>query len=294
MLLTVILFLALAVAAFLPFVLRPMATARKFFYWLLLLRGARSGVAETATGRIHYYEIESGPQWKDTVVFITGLGGTAADWQAVMARVAARHRTYSVELAGQGQTRLKDESQAYSLQLQAELLRQFLDFKRLGSVSLVGISLGGWIACLFALKYPERLKRLILVSSAGLRNELTVTDLRPQNRAEAQVFVNRLLARDRWVPGFVLDDFVRRLNSQANCKTLESIQESDFLDDRLHRIAVPVDLIWGSGDELMTLRDAERFHTSIPDCRLHILPECGHIPMFERSRAFNNLVLQIL
>jgi abhydrolase domain-containing protein 6 len=274
---------------------RPMETGRRLLRWLLLLRGARECWMDTACGRIHYYEIAPDSPSHDPVIFLTGLGGTGADWHGILTAVARTgRRVFAVELAGQGQTRTIPELTLFPMRLQLRLLDDFLRAKGLARVTLVGISLGGWIASLFAVSAPDRLHRLVLVASAGLRGPLGSRDVQPRNRAEARVFLNRILALHPWVPGWVLDDFVRRLNSSTIRKIIEAITEADFLDPQLPQVQIPVDLIWGAQDELIGLDQAQRFQAGLPHARLHLIARCGHLPMIERPWRFRRLLLEIL
>jgi len=286
----------LGVAAIAIRILRsPIQSGRRLLHWLTLLRGGKERFLETPSGHVHYYEMNPRIDSRRTVVFLTGLSGTGVDWHEMLAAASKRGwRTFSPEMAGQGRTRLKDRNRLYSMPLQVELLRDFLDARQLDQITLVGISLGGWIASLFAICYPERLRHLVLVSSAGLWDKLSPRDVQPRNREEARLFLNRILARDPWFPGFILDDFVRRLNSTAVRRVIRAITAEDFLDARLHRIHLPVDLIWGAQDELIGTDQAHQFKNAIPHARLHLIPRCGHIPMVERPLALRRLMMDIL
>jgi pimeloyl-ACP methyl ester carboxylesterase len=85
------------------------------------------------------------------------------------------------------------------------------------------------------------------------------------------------------VPGFVLDDVVR----QARVGPLHRFAQSagtmpqHLLDGRLGEVTVPVELVWGDADGLMTLDYARRVQAGLPDARLHRVAGCGHVPQRE-------------
>jgi pimeloyl-ACP methyl ester carboxylesterase len=101
----------------------------------------------------------SGPSEAPPLVLLHALGKDAADWDAMAPVLARSWRVYAVDLRGHGRSDWPGE---YSLQLMRDDLRGFLDALALDRVGLMGHSMGGIVAYLFAEEYPQRVDRLVL------------------------------------------------------------------------------------------------------------------------------------
>ena len=82
------------------------------------------------------------------------------------------------------------------------------------------------------------------------------------------------------VPEFVLDDIIRHAREGPAGRFLQTLDEWGpyLLDDRLDEVVVPVELVWGDGDDLWTLDVAQRLLDGLPRARLHPVHGCGHVP----------------
>ena len=98
------------------------------------------------------------------------------------------------------------------------------------------------------------------------------------------------------IPDTVLDDIVRRaeVGPRARLETTARDEEAFYLDDRLHEIVAPVDLIWGLADQLYPLTYAKELEQGLAAVRLTTLPDCGHIPQRECPIPTVEALLQIL
>ena len=107
--------------------------------------------------QVHYFEGGTG----DPVVLVHGLGSYAQqDWAFLMPYlVRTGHHVYAMDLLGFGES-AKPADRTYSIAEQAKLVEVFLDAKHLNTVTLAGISMGGWIAAMVALDQPQRITRL--------------------------------------------------------------------------------------------------------------------------------------
>src|ERR1700689_3098024 len=116
--------------------------------------------------QVHYLEGGTG----DPVVLVHGLGASAQNnWRNLMPRlVRSGHHVYAMDLLGYGKSAMPAD-RTYSIDEEAKFVEAFLDAKRLDHVAVAGVSMGGWIAATVALDQPQRITRLILLDSAGLR-----------------------------------------------------------------------------------------------------------------------------
>lgn len=160
-------------------------------------------------------------------------------------------------------------------------------------VTLVGNSMGAWVALLFAHRHPGRVERLVLEDGGGV-GEIAVS-LQPENRDQARELMEAVLGPDTPVPGgFVLDHLQRRTASGPIAALSVADSEPYRLDDRLGEIEVPVTLIWGQDDGVLPLEIGERMERQLPRAELVVLPRCGHIPHLECPEAFLEVVRRVL
>ncbi|MEO9238371.1 MAG: alpha/beta fold hydrolase, partial [Jatrophihabitantaceae bacterium] len=128
-------------------------------------------LANTATLHGHelsYLDVGSGP----AVLFIHGLLGSNRNWTELIDRMSADRRLIAPDLFGHGAS--AKPMGDYSLGSHAATLRDLLDRLGIDTVTLVGHSLGGGIAMQFGYLFPERVERLVLVSSGGLGREVSL------------------------------------------------------------------------------------------------------------------------
>lgn len=213
-----------------------------------------------------------------TVVLLHGLGDQAGAWARIAPELARKHRLLIPDLAGHGDSEPTDG--ALGLRDLVEGLEAVLDEPgEPARVTLVGHDLGGWVAVLYALEHPERVERLVLVASLGLaRVNDTVTRL-PSDAEQAGRLVKALgTSKGRPLAEFVLDDMVQKLRRGPIRRLYGGVEPTDYLEDRLPRVAVPVTVIWGEADALTPLEQGEYFDRRLPDSELRILPGCGHVP----------------
>ena len=151
-------------------------------------------------------------------------------------------------------------------------------------VTLIGSSMGGWLSLIHAMRRPEAVSRVVGVNAGGLRGDRTDLSLTPPDREAARKLMHAL--RDpssEPLPDFVLDDIVERSASgPIGRMTAEwSDLEAHLLEGKLGEIEVPVDLVWGESDQLLSLDYAERMRAGLPRARLTLIEKCGHHPANE-------------
>lgn len=154
-----------------------------------------------------------------TVVLIHGVGNSIEDWLLNIQALAAEHQVYALDLIGHGKTD-KPLSAFYHFTDFAKLVISFMDTLGISSADLIGHSLGGAISLIMAEKYPEYVRRLVLVESAGLEPKgamiLRLITLPGVGELMGKVvlqgdFEKRLkMQRESWPdPQIVLDEMIR-------------------------------------------------------------------------------------
>lgn len=248
--------------------------------------------------KIHYIETGSGP----VVVLLHGLGGNSTNWAFNIAPLAQKFRVVVPDQIGFGKS---DKPLInYRVATYVDFLDAFLKELKIERASLVGNSMGGWIAALYALAHPDKVERIVLADAAGF--SLPGLDLQqmlvlnPSTREGMKELVSRVFYNKQF---FMADSFIdasmaARINA-GDGYTIRSLTESilrreDFLDNSLSAIKQPVLVIWGREDGLLPLADGQRFQKEIPGAELVIFDQCGHVPQVEKSGEFNAAVLKFL
>jgi len=172
--------------------------------------------------------------------------------------------------------------------LYLDLLEQ-LDFRQL---ALVGSSFGGWIALEICVRSVERIDRLVLIDSVGLkfggREERDIADIYALPSEE-------LLRRSFFDPGSIAPDYARfddeELSAVARDRQATALygwrpyMHNPGLRQWLHRVRVPSLVIWGESDGIATPDYGRKLCRSLPDARFETIGQAGHYPQVERPDA---------
>lgn len=278
------LLLLAAVAAFLWVRSHPLAAYAAAGRRALAKAGLETARVSSPAGEQSFFRGGSGP----VVVLLHGAGDQASAWSLVAPKLLPGRTLVVPDLAGHGAS--APEKGPISVPTLLAGLSAVLDAAAPGrEVTIVGNSLGAWLACLWAREHPERVERLVLVNGGPLKHAAEGITLLPKDRAEARAAVEKL--RDPGsirVPDFVLDDVVRQAarGPLARLAQTSGEMEAFVLDGRLGGLDVPVDLLWGASDQLLPLSYAERMRAGLPRARVTTLPRCGHVPQQECPAAF--------
>jgi pimeloyl-ACP methyl ester carboxylesterase len=273
-------FSALVLLLAATFVWRPAAVLTTVATALLRFRGIESRYVQLGPYRIHYFVGGRG----EPLVLVHGLGSTALDFVFLMPGLARGHRVIALDLLGYGASDRPDVN--YSVTLETGILRQFLDAQGLSRVDLAGLSMGGWIALDFTAQSPERVRRLILLDSAGMKFTPTF-DLRllsPHTMAEMQAMEKLLTPHPGRAPAFIMRDFLRQLREEdwvIRRTVANMVTGHEFMDGKLGKVTMPVLIVWGKQDVLTPLSVAEAMRREMPQSLLALLDGCGHIAPIE-------------
>jgi pimeloyl-ACP methyl ester carboxylesterase len=175
---------------------------------------------------------------------------------------------------------------------------ELFDALGLEEVCLGGVSLGGWIAAEFAIRWPERVKRLWIADAPGLWvEEAPLPDLfrvTTDRDALRKLLFHRPAAHMATLVIKEQPDEESMLAAYQSLTVLARLTWERPYDPklaaRLHRIHCPTLLVWGAHDQLVPPAHGEAYRQHIPGAELKLIPECGHLPMFEREAEFVKLV----
>jgi pimeloyl-ACP methyl ester carboxylesterase len=264
---------------------------------------ARAHYRQAGDHRWSYLEAGQGP----LIVLVHGFTGSKENWLPVMRELAKRHRVIAPDLPGWGESE-RHASGNYGPSKQAERLAGFLAVLKETPALLVGHSMGGQIAGLLAARHPDSAERLALISAAGVRfaeNEFGRIMLSGRNPFEVKSgrdlrrYFALVFAKPPFVPWPVSQALVlrRRFDTLFERKVLDAIgrgPEAFALEAELHRIRMPVLLLWSHDDRVIDVSAADTFHRGLPHSTTVLLSGCGHMPMMAQpvqvARALEGLL----
>jgi pimeloyl-ACP methyl ester carboxylesterase len=244
----------------------------------LRLQGVHSEFVTVNGYKMHYLVGGSGRP----LVLVHGLGSRGLDWANLIPRlIEGGHRVYAVDLLGYGRS-AQPKDAGYSISDQAVMVEGFLDSQHLQQVDMAGWSMGGWIAMRVALQHPERIRRLVLLDSAGLRFKLGFDPalFQPASPTDLAALEELLVPHPRPLPGFLAMAMLRR-GDDIGWVVHRSVQSmmsgEDLVDGKLGALTMPVLIGWGEEDRLIPLAVGYRLHAEILQSELDVYANCGHL-----------------
>jgi pimeloyl-ACP methyl ester carboxylesterase len=215
------------------------------------------------------------------LILIHGLGGSSRCWARNVPALARSCRVHAIDLLGFGRSR----GQRFVLREAAGLLVRWMDQRGLGRASMVGHSMGGFIAAYFAAHFPERVERLGLVAAAAL----------PVERPSAH-HAWRIVRRLPHLPLTLLPVLGTDALRAGPVTLITALRELLSMDIRLDLAGIdaPTLIIWGERDATLPLAVGRQLHRHLPQAAFLVLTGAGHFPMWDRPSAFNEAVMQFV
>ncbi|HUQ76662.1 MAG TPA: alpha/beta hydrolase [Burkholderiales bacterium] len=173
----------------------------------------------------------------------------------------------------------------------------FLAALKLEKAVIIGSSMGGWMAMELAVRDTARIASLVLVSPAGLfapGAEPADIFLMPQEDMIRRIYHDQKYAEERLampVTPEAIDLGLKNRHTTARLGWEPRLQDP-FLSKWLHRIDVPVSIVWGAQDEILPVATAHELKRLIPKAELNIFERCGHLPQVEKADEFCDLVVR--
>jgi pimeloyl-ACP methyl ester carboxylesterase len=179
-----------------------------------------------------------------------------------------------------------------------DFVTRFVEYKGFSRVHLLGNSLGGHIALLYALAHPERIASITLTGSSGLFESAFGSAFPKRGDYE---YIKKKTADTFYDPAVATKELVDEVFNIVNdrSKGLRVVMTAKSavrhnLSDKIHKIEAPTLLVWGRQDAVTPPFVAEKFHELMPNSRLYFLDKCGHAPMMERPEEFNEILATFL
>ena len=255
--------------------------------------------------RVTYVDMGDGPE---TLVFIHGLGACWQTWLEQLPRFARTHRCIAMDLPGFGRSEMPRDD--ISMEAYAQIVAEMCKELGVERATVVGNSMGGFVGAELAIRRPELVDKLVLVSAAvfwqeyrrarplvalARSSEATVgravvhgqkaIAVRPRIRAAALTLGGfrypHLLGRE-----MQMELLIHARRTAGFVPALMALA-SFPLREELPKIACPTLIVWGTDDTLVSVRHAKELARLIPDAEKVIFERTGHIPMIERPQRFN-------
>ena len=180
----------------------------------------------------------------------------------------------------------------------AYLYLDLLEELDLRDVTLVGVSLGGWIAADIAVKSTARLSGLVLANPVGVkigdRETRDIADIFAMTEAElrAATFANPAVGGRDYKAMSDADVLTVTRNREAFARfTWSPYMHDPKLKNRLHRIDVPTLVLWGAQDRIVSQDYGRAYSNLVPGARFELIEAAGHLPHVEQPAHFASKVL---
>jgi 2-hydroxy-6-oxonona-2,4-dienedioate hydrolase len=257
---------------------------------------------------IHYNDAGSG----ETVVMMHGSGPGASGWSNfncnLDAFVDAGYRVLLIDSPGWSKSDPIVVEHGSRVEINAAAVKGVLDHLNLDKVHLVGNSMGGVNALNFALMYPERLRRMVVMG--GPAGFPSIFSPWPSEgiRLMGGIYANPTLEGLRKVMDTFVYDSSKLTHEMIQARFDNMMQRQDHLENfvktarlnpgqygdvtlRLPEIQAKTLITWGRDDRFVPLDMGLRILWGMPDARMHIFSRCGHWAQWEHAEEFNRLVI---
>lgn len=262
--------------------------------------------------RVSFVDVGTGP----AMVLIHGLGGSWRNWLENILAFATTHRVIALDLPGFGAS--PRPNAPISMVGYADLVVGLLQELGIDRAAVIGNSMGGLIAMELALRYPERVGNLVLVSPAGLMpNDLYHPGIFEQalrlepglrhigtalatnaprmtgRRRLRTALLNGIVASPVGISPALAQEFVGGMGTPGFMPALHAVMATT-IRGRADQLELPVLLVWGSRDRVIPVKDAYRLDRVLPQVTTLIYSDTGHVAMAERPHRFRSDVLAFL
>jgi pimeloyl-ACP methyl ester carboxylesterase len=238
--------------------------------------------------RTHYRRAGKGTP----LVFLHGAGG-APQVLPFMERLAQRFDVLVPDAPGYGES--DEPAWLENIHDAAYFYLDFLAALSLERALIVGTSMGGWMALEMAVRNTSRIAALVLVSPAGIAapgvEPADIFLLSPEDMTR-RLFYDQKLAEARLAVPVTPEGIDLQLKNRHTTARLawEPRLHDPMLPKWLHRIDVPVALVWGKEDQILPVAIARELKRLLPQAELTLFERCGHLLVQEKAEEFCELV----
>ena len=237
-------------------------------------------------GKFNYIEVGTG----QPIIILHGLMGGLSNFDAVTSYFSTKgYKIIIPELPVYTMSLLKTNVKAF-----ANYLYEFIDFKGLEDVILLGNSLGGHIGLYHTKLYPDKVKALVITGSSGLYESAMGSGYTKRSDYEVikkkaqDVFYDPEVATKE-----IVDEVYETVNDRNKLIKTLAIAKSAIRHNMakdLPKMQTPTCIIWGKNDTVTPPEVADEFNSLLPDSELFWIDKCGHAAMMEHPETFNEIL----
>jgi pimeloyl-ACP methyl ester carboxylesterase len=229
----------------------------------------------------------------EVLLLLHGLMGALSNWEGVVNEFKSQYRViipmlpiYDLPLLTTG------------VKTMTKYVHKFVKYKKLRNFTIVGNSLGGHVGLIYVLAHPTFVRAMVLTGSSGLY-ENAFGGTFPKR--ESRPFIKEKVEFTFYDPATATDELVyevyKTVNDRHRVIRILAMARSAIrhnMQGDLHKIHIPVGLIWGKNDKVTPPEVAEEFHKYLPKSDLVWIDKCGHAPMMEQPEEFNKALKEFL
>jgi len=245
--------------------------------------------------------LEAGRPNNRHILFIHGLGSAADRWLNIPDTLSEDFHTIALDLPGFGKS--DKPTINYTIENFRKTIIHFIDSLKINKTSIVGHSLGGYIAAEVAIQ-SNQVESLILIDSSGMLKEPTPlleeylkVAMNP-TKDKVRKVLEQMVADPKRVPAKLVETFISRINlpnaKYAFKSTLENSANTQIGLDRLKLIEIPTLILWGIQDKVIPIQHSKIFKEAIKNSKIEIIQDAGHTPFAEKPDQVSEILYNFL
>jgi len=231
------------------------------------------------------------------ILFLHGLGTSSSTWVRIMPELARDRNVLAIDLPGFGLSTIDRGMPVASFDELVELTSSYLQNRSAAPVTLIGHSLGGWIAGKIATRHASVVGRLILMNPAGVYTpdvDRLAALFDARKTSDVAALLDMMWYHFPWYYSLFLRSIRKDLTRRRIGEFVRSIVRTNFLSEELGALPIRTSLIWGENDRLLPRETVSTLARWIPGLQISFIPKCGHIPQLEAPHRCARVVLNHL
>lgn len=243
----------------------------------------------------------------EDIIFINGLAASIYTWRKVFYEISRDFHVYAIDFKGTGFS--EKPKAGYSIDSFTSQILGLMKHYNIHKAVLVGNSLGGEVVLNFTIKHPEKVRKLVLIDSAGYQKNKEVTRFLVKlsrfklthklldnyiSKKSAKKIIKWATFKDEIIDEAMIEGYYKPMKTKGGVRAfielIKNLSYTEFDYDKVKNIKTPTLIIWGKEDKWIPVSDAYRFHKDIESSKLVILENCGHGPQEEKPEEVIRLI----
>ena len=236
------------------------------------------------------------------MILLHGAGAGAVTWYPSIYTISKNFQVVAPDIVGYGESDKPDAP--YNRPYFSKWLKGFLKELKISKAHIVGLSQGGAIALQFAIENPNMVNKLVLVDTAGLGAKVSFWPLigtiwmnsfpsSMANRFNSRYILDKPINRDPNHSSYSIA-VLKYKGGQNAFKQGRGTAVSKISEEFLKQIENETLIIWGENDKLFAVEYGEAAVKIIPNAKLYIIPDAGHLPLMDQPEVFNKILEDFL